>query len=95
MGKKKGSAKTGGRTAGTPNKVTKRTKDIIVDAISSRADKFEDAMDAIFKEDKALFAALYIKLLPYVTPRLNAVDISDTTKRDKGLEDTLKEMAED
>lgn len=93
-GPKKGSPKTGGRKAGTPNKVTSKTRKELSDLLLGKMDKFEKILDDLSVDDPPLFAALYIKTLPYVIPRLNAVDINDNTKRDITLETKLRMMAE-
>lgn len=95
MAKEKGSSKSGGRKAGTPNKVSKAAREVINQIIEDGAPKFRDTMDKIYAEDPPLYAALYIKMLPYVTPKLNSVDIKDTTNVEKSLEQQLAEMAEE
>lgn len=94
MAKEKGSAKTGGRKAGTPNKVSKAAREVINQIIDEGAPKFQEAMERIYQEDKPLYAALYIKMLPYVTPKLNSVDIKDSSSVDKTIEEQLADMCE-
>jgi hypothetical protein len=89
----KGTAKTGGRKSGTPNRVTRAAREVIGELLDQNAPRFAAAMDEIYTTDKPLFAALYIKMLPYVTPKLNAVDIRDKTDKEKGIEQELAEMA--
>lgn len=95
MAKEKGSAKTGGRKAGTPNKVNKATKEVIAEYIGDSAENFKSAMQEVYDNDKPLFCALYIKLLPYVSPRLNSVDVTGTTKTKLSIEEQLRQMSED
>lgn len=95
MAKEKGSSKSGGRKAGTPNKVSKAAREVINQIIEDGAPKFRVTMDKIYVEDPPLYAALFIKMLPYVTPKLNSVDIKDTTNVEKSLEQQLAEMAEE
>lgn len=94
MPKEKGSPKTGGRKAGTPNKITKATKEVLAEFIGSEADNFKEAMHQIYEEDKVTYAALYVKMLPYVIPRLNSVDVNSTNSTKLSVEDTLKAMSE-
>lgn len=94
MAKEKGTAKTGGRKAGTPNKVSKAAREVINQIIDDGAPKFQEAMDRIYAEDKPLYAALYIKMLPYVTPKLNSVDIKDSSSVEKTIEEQLADMCE-
>ena len=94
MPRGKGTAKTGGRKAGTPNKVSKASRELVNDIIERNATNFDKAMEEIYANDKVTFAAIYVKLIPYVTPKLNSVDIKDTTNREKDIEDILKEMSQ-
>lgn len=93
MPREKGSPKTGGRKAGTPNKVTKATKEVLAQFIGDEADNFKEAMHQIYKEDKVTYAALYVKMLPYVIPRLNSVDVNSTNNTKLSMEQQLLDMA--
>lgn len=86
--------KTGGRKAGTPNKVSKTARQVINEILDTNAPRFSKVMEEIYENDKPLFAALYIKMLPYVTPKLNSVDIHDSKSDDKSIEAQLAEMAD-
>lgn len=85
--------KYGGRKAGTPNKVSKTARQVINDILDDNAPRFARTMEEIYANDKPLFAALYIKMLPYVTPRLNSVDVRAAETEDKSIEQQLAEMA--
>lgn len=95
MPKEKGSAKTGGRVAGTPNKVSKAAKEVLAGFIEGEAQNFQDAMKYIYENDKPLYAALYIKMLPYVLPKLNSVDVTSSNKTKVSIEDQLRMMSEE
>lgn len=95
-GRQPGTPKTGGRKAGTPNKVSKAVREQLEEIIVGRLDNLAQSLDAIYDSgDYPVFAAMMSKFIPYIAPRLNNVDIRDTTKRDKTLEEQLKEMAEE
>lgn len=95
MPREKGSAKTGGRTAGTPNKVTKQAKELLSGFIGEEAENFKTAMKDIFANDKPLYAALYIKMLPYVLPKLNSVDVTSNNATKLSFEEQLRMMSEE
>ena len=95
MPREKGSKKTGGRVAGTPNKVTKAAKEILSGFIEGEAENFQQAMSEIYENDKPLYAALYIKMLPYVLPKLNSVDVTSSNKTRLSIEDQLRIMSEE
>lgn len=95
MPREKGSKKTGGRVAGTPNKVTKAAKEVLSGFIEGEAENFKSAMKDIYENDKPLYAALYIKMLPYVLPKLNSVDVTSSNKTRLSIEDQLRIMSEE
>lgn len=95
MPREKGTAKTGGRTAGTPNRVTKQAKELLSGFIGDEAEHFKEAMAEIFRDDKPLYAALYIKMLPYVLPKLNSVDVTSNNATKLSFEEQLRLMSEE
>lgn len=95
MPREKGTAKTGGRTAGTPNKVTKQAKELLSSFISDEAEHFQQAMHDIYENDKTTYAALYIKMLPYVLPKLNSVDVTSNNATKLSFEEQLRLMSEE
>ena len=58
----KGRAKTGGRKAGTPNKVTREVKDALMTALE-RVNP-EDYFEGLAHESPELFVRLVAKLIP-------------------------------
>ena len=86
-GRPKGLPKTGGRKAGTPNKMTKSIRAQIeqqlepfVANIGNMLLKITDPADR--------FDAL-VKLLPYVAPKLQNIDITSENKHDVTIEHQL------
>ena len=71
-GKPKGLPKTGGRTAGTPNKLTGDMKEIIQGAIEQRLPRIIEVMDRV---DDPEFIKIILSLLEYVLPKLQRSEI--------------------
>lgn len=79
-GRKKGDGKgrLGGRAKGTPNKVTKVTKEMVQGFLD---DNFEEAIEAWHGIDKpgVKFAA-YLKMMEFVLPKMASVDFNPGDK---------------
>lgn len=69
MGRKKGTEKTGGRKAGTPNKVTGTVKEWIQKVIDGKRQQFEDDLDDLEPGERVRIIS---NLLPYVTPKMQS-----------------------
>ena len=67
--------KTGGRTTGTPNKVTAQLREKLQSIIEMTVDELPKLLEQMAPEErlKALTA-----LLPYVVPKLSNVEVSGT-----------------
>lgn len=80
VGRKAGDGKgrLGGRVKGTPNKVTKVTKEMVQEFLD---ENFEEAMVAWHKIDKpgVKFAA-YLKMMEFVLPKMASVDFNPGDK---------------
>ena len=74
--------KTGGRKAGTPNKVTSDLKDRIVALIDERFDSIAYDMELLEPKDRV---ASYLKLLEYVLPKQREQKIDLPTLTDKPI----------
>lgn len=61
--------KTGGRQAGTPNKVTKEIRELITQFISDKWQGIQIDFDTLEPKDRIMF---YERLLQYVIPKLKA-----------------------
>ena len=86
---KKGRPKTGGRKAGTPNKITKEKREIIAKFIDDKWDEFQSAFDDLKPEQKC---NVMVSLLPFAFPKLAQVDYKDNTPV-KTLADELDELS--
>lgn len=71
-GRPKGTAKTGGRKAGTPNKVSTEAKELIRQAIDLKV--FKRRLNSI-KSD-AQYCAIVLKLLEFVVPKLKSIEVT-------------------
>lgn len=89
-GRKPGKPKTGGRKAGTPNKITKTVRDMIAMLVESRWDDVLAAFDSIEKpRDKC---EVIIGLLPFVAPKMSAIEYKGDVPV-KTLADELDEIS--
>lgn len=91
--------KTGGRKAGTPNKVTKavreRLKDAITDYLNGMNEKgFSLAQDLYAIEEPAGRLAMIAKFLPYVAPKLQSISFNSDDTRSLTVEETLMKLDE-
>ncbi len=68
----KGGPKTGGRKAGTPNKVTKATRDLISKFVDDNWQGFVDDYNKI--EDKEKRCTIMLQLLPFIAPKMASVE---------------------
>lgn len=86
--------KTGGRKAGTPNKVTKAVRESLKDAITGYLNGINDkgyslASDLMSIEEPAGRLAMIAKFLPYVAPKLQSISFSGDDTRNLSVEQTL------
>ena len=72
MGKHKGSAKTGGRQKGSPNKVTIDTRKFIDNLIEKNLPKMEQDLGKIEPRERL---SILEKLLQYTIPRLQSISV--------------------
>ena len=69
--------KTGGRTAGTVNKTTAETKELLQKIVSNELDHIEGMLNKL--EPKERIDAV-IKLLPYIVPKQSEIAIDANNK---------------
>lgn len=72
MARKKGTEKTGGRSKGTPNRVTSELKSWIQQVIDGNRSQFEKDLKGLDAKDRLLILE---KLMAYVTPKMQSVSI--------------------
>ncbi len=70
MGRAKGAPKTGGRQAGTPNKVSGSLKEFVVDLLNDNREQIQEDLKALRPKERV---AAYLSMLQYVVPKQQAV----------------------
>jgi len=92
MGRKKndGRGRLGGRQPGSQNKVTKDLKEWITKTITSQQATIEKDFEALESKDRIM---LFEKLLAYVVPRRQSIDVSQEYKELERLLNTLPDEA--
>ena len=78
--------KTGGRTAGTPNKVTSDLKSRIAALIDERFDAISSDLELLEPKDRV---TAYLKFLEYVLPKQREQKIDLSTLSDEQIDDLL------
>ena len=86
--------KTGGRQKGTPNKTTAFSKKVITELVSDYTNSEAFSADLSALEPKERIDVM-IKLMAFITPKPQSVDMTLTTERDKTIEDTLQELSKE
>ena len=91
--------KTGGRKAGTPNKITKTVRESLKDAITGYLNGINEkgyslAMDLMQIEEPAGRLAMVAKFLPYVAPKLQSVSFNNDDTRSLSVEESFNELEE-
>ena len=89
--KKKGTPKTGGRTAGTPNKATADLRVWINELLNNNRKQFEADLKRLEPHQRV---AIFEKLLTYSTPKLQSVEakIDLDTLSDEQLNTIINEL---
>lgn len=70
MPKVKGSEKTGGRGAGTPNKATGQAREAIAAFVDNNADRLVGWLDKIANEDPEAAFKAFMSVVEYHIPKL-------------------------
>ena len=85
--------KTGGRTAGTPNKTTASIRELLADHWKryQESGQFQRDLDALDPRDRAVIMEKYAA---YIAPKMQAtaVDISVRTAKDDPVIQRLREL---
>lgn len=74
MAKAKGTPKTGGRTAGTPNKATAEVKTLIVELLQGNADTIREDFKALTSAERIKAVA---QLAAFVVPKQQAISFEE------------------
>lgn len=73
--------KFGGRTKGTPNKCTSKTKELLSDLIMGQTDRIQEALDEVFECNKKEYLNVMIRLIPYVIPKATEAPMNEPAER--------------
>ena len=87
VGRRKGTEKTGGRKAGTPNKVSGTVKEWIASIIDGNRKQFEDDLEKLEPGERVRVIS---NLLQYVTPKMQSSSPAEMLEAEyKKLEELL------
>jgi hypothetical protein len=94
MGKAKGAKKTGGRSKGTPNKVTTDLRTWIGGLLDSNRKQIEDDLEHLEPQQRVVF---FEKLLHYALPKMQSVEakIDFSKLSDEQLNKVITEITKD
>lgn len=86
--------KTGGRKAGTPNKTTAFSKSVIQEILTDYTSTglLDGDIKKLEPKDRL---DIMVKLMSFITPKPQSVDMNITSNKPKTIEDTLKELSEE
>lgn len=92
--------KTGGRKAGTPNKVTKSVRESLRDAIVGYLNGTNEKGYSLEKDlydidEPAGRLAMVAKFLPYAAPKLQSVSFNSDETRNLSVEEVFNKLEED
>jgi hypothetical protein len=86
VGRPKGTRKTGGRQKGTANLVTREVRATLRDLAENNAHSVQGWLDRVAENDPAEALRLWLALLRFVTPTLQAAAIADVTSPKRASE---------
>lgn len=91
--------KTGGRKAGTTNKITKTVRESLSDAITGYFNGINEngyslANDLMQIKEPAGRLAIVAKFLPYVAPKLQSISFNNDEHRSLSVEESFMELEE-
>ncbi len=75
--------KYGGRTKGTPNRLTKELRTVLKDVVYRELESIEMRLDELDPKERI---ELTIKLMPYVFPKLQSISHNTNEPMDWGME---------
>ena len=77
--------KTGGRTKGTPNKVTAQVREAIAEFAEANVPKLQTWLDAVAEKDPARAAELLLRALEYHVPKLARTEVKEEFREEPQL----------
>lgn len=91
-GRPKGTPKTGGRVAGTPNKVSTKVRNILANIADDYYDSERFQKDLASLEPKERIQAME-RFTSYIVPKLQATTLDVAAETKKTIEDKLLELS--
>lgn len=85
--------KTGGRSAGTPNRTTKEAKELLEQILFDQVDTIKNTLEQIKEKDPARYLEIVTKLLAFVIPKKSDIS-SDITGAIQFAKDPFKQIRE-
>jgi len=85
-----GRGREGGRKKGTPNKVNKETRALLANFVEENWETFKTDYKKITDPEKK--CSIFLQIMSYVTPKLQAVEYQDKTPP-KTFKDELDEIS--
>jgi len=80
--------KTGGRSKGTPNKTTQKTREFINDLLENEQQNILDALESIRESNPVEYLKQWNALLEYGTPKLARTELVGDDKKPLSIEVT-------
>lgn len=71
--------KTGGRVAGTPNRLTKELRKVLKDLLYQELETLSSHLDSLESKERL---EILIKLLPYAVPKVESVNYQENEPTD-------------
>lgn len=84
--------KTGGRKPGTPNKASTITRDIINEIAEGIRPNITRDLAALDPKDRL---TIWLKLIEFIVPKLQSVDMNIAAPQIQSIEDALKKLSEE
>lgn len=84
----------GGRKKGTPNIITAEVRSVLADVTSDyyTSGRFLEDFSLLEPKDRL---DVFVKILPYITPKLQAVTADVTSSSARTIEDRLAQLSQD
>jgi hypothetical protein len=90
MGRVKGTPKTGGRKAGTPNKITGTLKEFLSDLIDDNREQIKQDLESLSAKDRL---QMIERFMQYIMPKQKEIEFSGTMTEDEKY--NLEDLPED
>ena len=66
------------RRKGVPNRVTKHSREILVDVLEQETGRIKQALDVLYEESKKDYLLVMSRMLPYILPKATPQEVSIT-----------------